>query len=223
MKNAALAVALLAAGLVAGSTTLALAQPAKPAAAAKAVELTGAARAQAIALGNEALNRSPRVTGRFLQIAPNGAESQGTFYMQRPGKLRFEYDNPNPLTIVSNGNVVSLEDRALKTVEHYPLRATPLYFVLKSNVNLEADGRVTRVIRNGDMIEIMLRDRKGEAEGSITMYFDTLTKELRRWKIIDGQGSVTNLALGRTKVLASIDPKLFVPKPMPKAGTARPN
>jgi outer membrane lipoprotein-sorting protein len=222
LKSPVLAVALLAAGAVAGSTTLALAQTAKAAAPVSA-ELSGAARAQALAIGNEALNRAPRMTGRFLQVAPNGAQSQGTFYLQRPGKLRFEYDSPNPLTIVSNGNVVSLEDRALKTVEHYPLRATPLYFVLKSNVNLEADGRVTRVIRHGDTIEVMLRDRKGEAEGSITMYFDAPSKELRKWRIIDGQGSVTNLTLGHTKVLASIDPKLFVPKPMRKPGTARPN
>ncbi len=221
MKNAALAIALLASAAVGTSATVALAQSTKAAAPA-AVELRGAERTQALSIANTALNGAQTVKGRFLQIAPGNRTSQGAFYLQRPGKLRFEYDSPNPLTIVSNGAVVSIEDRALKTVEQYPLRATPLYFVLKNQVNLEADGRVTRVIRSGDSLQITLRDRKGEAEGAITLFVDAPSKELRQWRIVDGQGAVTQVSLTNATSVASIDPKLFVPKPMPKAGTARP-
>jgi len=73
----------------------------------------------------------------------------------------------------------------MKTDERYPLRTTPLYFVLKRDVNLEGDGKVTRVAKEGDAIYVTVRDRAGKAEGSITLIFDAPSKELRAWRVVD--------------------------------------
>jgi outer membrane lipoprotein-sorting protein len=218
MKHALLALAALALG----STALAqAAKPAKPSVIPAAVELTGAPRAQALALASGALNQARSVQGKFLQMAPDGSATQGAFYLQRPGKLRFEYDAPATMTIVTDGSQLSVADRALKTDERYPLRATPLYFVLKKDVNLDTDGKVTKIVRQGDTLAITLRDRKGQADGAITLLFDEPSRELRQWRITDGTGAITQIVLTQTRQ-ATLDPKLFYLKPKTIPGQRHP-
>lgn len=206
MKHALTALAALAAGFFAAT----------PAAApAPAVELVGAGRTQALALASKALNDARAVQGKFLQIAPDGTATQGEFYLQRPGKLRFEYDPPAQMTIVADGSQLSVADRALKTEERYPLRATPLYFVLKNNIDLNADARVTHVIYDDDLLAVTMRDRKGQADGAITLFFDEPTRELRKWQVVDGTGAVTQVALSQVRSVDGFDQKLFYLKPPP--------
>ena len=85
--------------------------------------LVGADRTQALAQASAALNRIASVQGRFAQIAPDGTRSQGDIYLQRPGRMRFQYDAPSPLTIVSDGSIVSVEDRSVRDVSRVPLRS----------------------------------------------------------------------------------------------------
>lgn len=173
--------------------------------------LAGADRIAALSRANVALNSMQRVEGRFLQIAPDGKISQGTFYLSRPGKVRFAYDAPTPLVIVSDGVTVAIEDRNLKSVDRTPLRATPLYFVLKQNIDLEADARVTKVERDGDQLLITLRDRKGQADGSITLAFAGASEpELREWRVSDASGQTTLLSLRGVRPSQKLDPRLFV-------------
>src|SRR5688572_19015309 len=64
------------------------------------VTLEGAERAAALDLANRTLNGVRRLQGRFVQSSPDGSRASGMFYMQRPGKLRFEYDPPATMLIV---------------------------------------------------------------------------------------------------------------------------
>jgi outer membrane lipoprotein-sorting protein len=186
------------------------------------VLLEGDARAKALALASDALNAARAVQGRFLQMAPDGSVSQGAFYLQRPGKLRFEYDAPATMTIVADGSQLSVVDRALKTDERYPLRATPLYFVLKNSVALDSDGKVTKVVVQGDTLQITVRDRKGQTDGSITLMFDQPSRELRQWRVVDGQGQTTQVVLRDITTAAALDPKLFALKPYQQPGIRHP-
>lgn len=191
----------------AGAPAAALAAPSPPAQGL----LAGAPRAAALSQANAALNAMQRVEGRFLQIAPDGNVSQGSFYLSRPGKVRFAYDAPSPLVIVSDGVTVAIEDRGLKSVDRTPLRATPLYFVLKQNINLEADARVTKVERDGEQLLITVKDRKGQADGAITLGFVGLREpELREWRVSDGTGQTTLLSLRGVRPSTGLDPRLFI-------------
>src|SRR5262249_39803814 len=129
------------------------------------------ARAQALAQANGALNSVTRLTGRFVQNSPDGSRATGTFYLQRPGKLRFEYNPPATLLIISDGAVVATHDSALRTTDRTPLRNTPLNLVLRGHVDLERDANVTRVARQGDWMFVNVRDRNGLAEGQLTLWF----------------------------------------------------
>jgi len=173
-------------------------------------ELSGAARAEALAKASAALNALRQVEGRFQQVAPDGSLSSGAFQLQRPGKVRFAYDPPTPFTLTSDGVTVAFEDRKLKSVDRTPLRATPLFFVLKSEVDLAADARVVRVAHEGGQLLIDLRDRKGEAEGLLTLVFAGASEpELRGWRITDGSGQLTSISLKDVRPATRLDARLF--------------
>jgi len=204
--------ALTASALLVGLPLAALAQNGAPPAAVRPAvtgELTGAQRSAALMQASAALNRIGTVQGRFTQVAPDGSVAQGRIYMQRPGKLRFEYDPPSPITVVADGSVVGIEDRSMRDVQRVPLRSTPLYYVLKRDVNLERDARITRVVQQGDNLLISARDRSGEADGEITITFTGSGRDLRQWSITDGQRQTTRITLSDVQGAARLDPRLF--------------
>lgn len=189
-----------------------IAQPppaARPAAQPAGVALAGAERTTALAQANRALNAVSRLQGRFVQTAPDGSRAAGQFYLQRPGKLRFEYDRPATMLIVSDGSVVAMRDTALRTTERTPLRSTPLNLVLRSQVDLARDARITRVVRNGQWLMITARDRSGMTDGEITMHFNGPSAELRSWDVTDATGARTRIALSNISQPASLDRRLF--------------
>jgi len=173
------------------------------------VTLEGAERASALALANHTLNAVQRLQGRFVQSSPDGSRATGMFYMQRPGKLRFEYDPPATLLIVSDGSVVSMRDTALRTTERTPLRSTPLHLILSDTVDLERNARIVRVSRSGPWTLISARDRAGQTEGTITLQFYGPEAELRSWDVIDATGARTRIALSDLTQPASFDRSLF--------------
>lgn len=173
------------------------------------VELQGDDRNTALTQANRVLNSVQRLQGHFAQISPDGSRANGTFYLQRPGKLRFEYDPPATLLIVSDGSVVALRDRALRTTDRTPLRATPLNLILRNEVNLSRDARIVRVGRQGDWLMITARDRSGQTDGSIQLNFFGANAELRSWDVVDATGARTRVTLSDTTQPASFAQSLF--------------
>ncbi len=173
------------------------------------VEQAGAEREAALAQANAALNSTQRLQGRFTQTAPDGSQATGTLYLQRPGKLRFQYDPPATLLIVSDGSVVHLRDTALRNTERTNLRSTPLNLILRPQVDLARDARITGVARNGGWIIVEARDRAGMTDGEITMFFQGPSAELRAWDIVDATGSRTRIVLSEVTQPASFAESLF--------------
>lgn len=173
------------------------------------VRLEGAERVAALAQANSALNAVERLQGRFEQSAPDGSRAGGQFYLQRPGKLRFQYDPPATLLIVSDGAVVALRDTALRTTERTPLRSTPLKLIVGERIDLARDARVTRVSRAGPWLMITARDRTGEFDGQIALHFWGPNAELRSWDVLDATESRTRVTLLEVTQPASLDRQLF--------------
>ncbi len=191
-----------------GLSALVLAPAAYAQQAAPAV-LDGAARAEGLALANRSLNAVQRLQGRFVQQSPGGVRATGMFYLQRPGRLRLQYDPPATLLIVADGNVVSMRDTELRTTERTPIRSTPLNIILGQTINLERDARVLRVSRAGPWLLITARDRAGQTDGQITLQFFGPNAELRSWDVIDATGARTRISLSEITQPASFDRTLF--------------
>ena len=171
--------------------------------------LEGAARTEGLAQANRSLNAVQRLQGRFVQQSPGGARATGMFYLQRPGRLRFEYDPPATLLIVADGSVVAMRDSELRTTERTPIRSTPLNIILGETINLERDARVLRVSRAGPWLMITARDRRGQTDGQISLQFFGPNAELRSWDVIDATGARTRITLSDITQPASFDRSLF--------------
>jgi outer membrane lipoprotein-sorting protein len=197
---------------VMAGVTLAGAAPSLGAAAqprAAAAALSPADRAL-VAQATASLQAMNQAKGRFIQTDPNGATSQGTFYLQRPGKIRFEYDPARPLLVVSDGSNVKIYDRALKTFDQYPLGATPLSLFLAREVRLDRGVILDRVERRPGGFAITARDGRKQAEGRIELVFAGAPAQLSEWTVIDPRGQRTRVRLNTVTQVAALDPKLFV-------------
>ena len=157
-----------------------------------------------------ALNNTLSFSGRFDQYAADGSVESGQIYLQRPGKMRFEYDAPSPLLIVSDGVTMTQQDRALETFDRVPLASTPLNFFLKENVNLARDTEVVALQKLSNEWRVSARDGSGEMDGVITMIFDAQTLALKEWVITDGFGGNTRVILSNLRYNDRLDPRLFV-------------
>ena len=152
------------------------------------------------------------VKGRFTQVDANGATSTGEFYMDRPGRARFEYDPPAQLLVVSDGRNVSIYDRRLKSFDQYPLGSTPLVLLLAREVRLDHGVAITAVDPTPEGFSITAHDPRRHAEGKITLLFGDDPLALRGWTIVDAQGQETRVRLGQLTPVVDLDPGLFVLK-----------
>ena len=157
-----------------------------------------------------AMNSTVSFSGRFAQYASDGSFAQGQVYIKRPGKLRFEYDAPNPLLIVSDGVTLTQQDKALETIDRVPLSATPLNYFLKENINLANDTEVTSLIKTYNEWRVTARDGSGEMDGAITMIYDANTLALKEWIIADSFGGETKVLLSDLKYNERINARLFL-------------
>jgi outer membrane lipoprotein-sorting protein len=162
------------------------------------------------------------VKGRFTQWDARGRKTEGDFYLKRPGKVRFAYDAPASMLLVSDGGTVNVWDSKLKTFESYPLKMTPLNLFLARHVRLDRGVVVTGVKRFSDGFTIVARDGKKEADGQIALTFGNNPIALREWTVTDAQNQTTRVVLSSLTPAGDLDPKLFVLRdPRPAPGTAR--
>ncbi len=136
----------------------------------------------------------PTMTGEFIQFGPNGEQTGGTFYINRPGKMRLDYEKPSPLKLISNGKTLAVSNSKLKTSNYYPLKKTPLSLLLSNRLKLN-DKAIRSVEANEDITTIVLGDKKIFGDSEITLLFDPENQDLRQWTIKDPQGKETSVML----------------------------
>lgn len=165
---------------------------------------------QDLARIDAAMNSTASFSGRFAQYGSDGSFSQGRVYLKRPGKIRFEYDAPAQLLMVSDGVTLTQVDKALDTKDRVPLKATPLAFFLAETVKLEDDVEVISLQKTIDSISVTAKDGSGQMDGAITMIFDPNNYTLREWVVHDGFGQQTKILLSELKYNERLNPRLFV-------------
>lgn len=136
----------------------------------------------------------PTMAGEFIQFSPTGNQTGGKFYIQRPGKIRFNYDKPTPIRIISNGKTVAVNNRKLKTWDFYPLKKTPLSLVLGTKMAIDTK-TIQDVQIDEDLTTIVMGDDRIFGNSIITMMFDPRTFDLRQWVIKDAQGKETTVMI----------------------------
>lgn len=138
--------------------------------------------------------------GRFVQIAPDGSQSEGVFFLSKPGKIRFHYSPPARLDVISDGSSVAVKDGKSNTQDMYPLSKTPLRYLLAGNIDLNSAQFVKNVAIAADLITVTIVEKGAFEQGTLSLIFDRKTYELRQWQITDAQGLTTSVAIFDTAI-----------------------
>lgn len=154
------------------------------------------------------LNKMTTLTSEFTQVNPDGTVSTGTVYIQRPGRVRFEYNNDNTLVLASGGNVAVFDGKSNGGPQQYPLSQTPLSIILDANVDLGRANMVTGHSEQNNATIVTAQDPQRPQNGNIQMVFSNPT-ELRQWIVTDDSGQKTTVILGEMSKGGSIPASRF--------------
>jgi outer membrane lipoprotein-sorting protein len=155
------------------------------------------------------LNGLRTLKARFLQVAQNGASAQGTALISRPGRMRFDYDPPEPLLLVASGGQVLMYDRELRQPTAVPASSTPLGMLLRPEIRLSGDITVTATERSGGFLRVSLHRTGARAEGLLTLALAEQPMELRQWTVLDAQGRETRVTLYEVQTGMPLENRLF--------------
>jgi outer membrane lipoprotein-sorting protein len=151
------------------------------------------------------------MVGNFVQIGPDGGRTEGTFYIQKPGRVRFTYNAPSPIDIIADGSSVVVRDRKLATQDLYPLSQTPLRYLLADHLDLLRDVDVVSVTSDDTFTTVVIEQKQVMIGTSrLMMMFDAKDLGLKQWTVTDPQGFDTTVAVYNLDTGKKPDPNLFV-------------
>jgi len=156
------------------------------------------------------LTRVQVMSGDFHQVGPDGRQAKGQFYVQKPGKVRFDYDLPSRIDIIADGSSVVVRDRKLATQDVYPLSQTPLRFLLADRIDLLKDTNVTQVYADDLFVTVVVEEKTVLVGTSkLMMMFGAKDFQLKQWVVTDPQGYDTTIAVSNIDIARRPDPSLF--------------
>ena len=155
------------------------------------------------------LNEMKTLRADFLQVSSNGAVATGKLLLQRPGKIRFEYDPPSPIMLIADGYFLRYVDKDLEQVTHIWLEDTPIGFLLEDDLKLSGSITVTKFSRNANLLTATLARSKEPEKGTVSLIFSDRPLRLKKWVIKDAQGITTTITLNNRERPMKIDPALF--------------
>ena len=166
-------------------------------------------KAQAAKVSNY-LSSVQTLVGNFVQVGPDGSKTRGDFYIQKPGKVRFEYDEPSPIAIIADGSALAVRDRKLATQDIYPLSQTPLRFLLSDRIDLMKDTNVVNVTADDVFISVTIEEKQPLIGTSrLMLMIGTKDGQLKQWTVTDPQGYDTTVAVYNLDTSKKVDPSLF--------------
>ncbi len=155
------------------------------------------------------LNDLTTVSGRFIQSNADGSYVEGDFFMERPGRMRFEYDDPVPFLLVADGSDFIYVDRKLEQVTYLPLSQTPAYFLLREQFSFDDGLTLTGFRHEAGLYRLEVIQEDEPDSGSITLTFTDRPLSLRQWTVLDAQGAATRVTLVQPRFGVPLQRDLF--------------
>jgi len=156
------------------------------------------------------LSNVQTLVGDFVQVGPDGRRTEGQFFLQKPGKVRFAYNPPTPVDVVADGHSVVVRDRNLATQELYPLSQTPLRFLLADHIDLLKDTSLVSVSADDTFVTVVVEESHVLTGTSrLMLMFGAKDMQLRQWTVTDPQGFETTVAVYNLDTTKKPDPEMF--------------
>jgi outer membrane lipoprotein-sorting protein len=155
------------------------------------------------------LSNMKTLVGDFVQVGPDGRRTEGQFYVQKPGKVRFEYSPPSRVDVIADGQSVVVRDRKRATQDLYPLSQTPLRFLVADRVDLGRDTNLVSVGADEQFITLVIEEQQIVGTNRLMLKFGAKDFKLRQWTVTDPQGYDTTVAVYNLDAGKKLDPALF--------------
>jgi outer membrane lipoprotein-sorting protein len=150
------------------------------------------------------------LVGDFVQVGPDGRRADGKIYLQKPGRVKFEYSPPSPIELVADGSSLVVRDRKLETQDLYPLSQTPLRFLLADRIDLMRETNVVAVSADDTFVSLMIEEKQTlGGTHKVLLMFSVKDMQLKQWTITDPQGYDTTVALHNLDASQKLDPSMF--------------
>ncbi|MGI9424811.1 MAG: LolA family protein [Hyphomicrobiaceae bacterium] len=163
-----------------------------------------------IAIVNDYFNALANLRGRFVQVDADKKQTTGKFFVQKPGKFRFDYAKPSRKIVISDGRFLAIQDLDLRNEDVYELDNTPFRILLRSEVDILRDARVIEVQESAETVSLTLTDKDPDAPGQITVILTRQPQlELAGWITSDAQGLETRVDVSGLSRPEKLDKKLF--------------
>jgi outer membrane lipoprotein-sorting protein len=155
------------------------------------------------------LSNMKTLVGDFVQVGPDGRRTEGQFYVQKPGKVRFEYSPPSRVDVIADGQSVVVRDRKRATQDLYPLSQTPLRFLVADRVDLGRDTNLVSVGADEQFVTVVIEEQQLVGTNRLMLKFGAKDFKLRQWTVTDPQGYDTTVAVYNLDAGKKLDPALF--------------
>ena len=146
---------------------------------------------------------------RFVQSNPNGAILQGTLYVRRPGRMRFEYDAPSQLKIVADVSQVTMWDPSTRDFGQWPIGWTAASFLVKDPLTLSGDLQVEKIDKVNGLLEVTLSQARKPQEGKVIVRLNETPLVLNGWTIVDNRGNRVTVTLADLQTGIQLADQLF--------------
>ena len=155
------------------------------------------------------LNQLTSVAGRFTQVNSDGSRSAGSYYLRRPGRIRFEYDGGESMVVADGVNIAIFDARSNPPVQRYPLGQTPLRFLLRERIDLTERNLARDTGSSGGFTSVVLQDPQAPRDGDMTLVLRNSPPALTEWTVRDAGGQQTKVILETLEPVSGMDPQLF--------------
>ncbi len=178
-----------------------------------ATALMGPEASQVVDQAESYLQSLKTAQAKFTQTGNDGRQATGTFYLSRPGRLRFEYDPPAKDLVVADGLFVYFYDGETGQQSNAPIDQTLANFLLRKNIRLRDDVTVTNVGRSTrGLVLITLVQTEHPSDGSLTLAFEENPLQLKKWRVVDSTRAITEVELSDLQTNLKLPASLFVYK-----------
>lgn len=168
------------------------------------------------------LNSVKTMRADFVQIASNGEQVEGRIYIEKPNKIRMEYDKPADVLIVGNGDYVVYFDKELEQITNIDYEDIPAAAILANTVKI--DGKEIKLLdyyEDPGVTRVRLEYADAGDLGPFTLVFANQPFELRQWKVLTPQAMEVSLSLYNAVTDGKLDESLFEFRKNEETGDSR--
>ena len=152
----------------------------------------------------------------FIQVSPSGNVSNGKIYLDLPGKLRIDYENPKNLLITCKGFWIVIQDRDAKTTNNIPVKNTPFAILLENQLFLRNQNIKTEYSISAGIISLKIKSQNNDKQESLVLEFSENPLSLKKWVIQDSLGENTTVLIQNAIFNNELSHLLFFPENFPE-------